>query len=88
MGRSIECNLAANLFWAAAVLIWGLLAAVQVLDIEGSITGEEDDIARAVEQIAEYALLGAGNIDTMFPESLDEAYAVHGTDEMEWRVVL
>ena len=49
---------------------------------------DEGEIARAVEAIAELALLGAGDIDKLFPESLDEAYAAYGADEMEWRVVL
>ena len=51
--------------------------------------GEDDgQIAKAVEAIAELALLGAGDIDKLFPESLDEAYAAYGADEMEWRIVL
>ena len=51
--------------------------------------GEEDgQLAKAVEAIAELALLGAGDIDKIFPESLDDAYAAYGADEMEWRVVL
>ena len=49
---------------------------------------DEGEIAKAVEAIAELALLGAGDIDKLFPESLDEAYAAYGADEMEWRVVL
>ena len=56
--------------------------------IEWRGAGEEGEIAKAVEAIAELALLGAGDIDKLFPESLDEAYAAYGADEMEWRVVL
>ena len=52
------------------------------------VAGVEEEIAKAVEAIAELALLGAGDIDKIFPESLDEVYAAYGADEMEWRVVL
>ena len=61
-----------------------------ILFTEDSWNAGEDkgEIAKAVEAIAELALLGAGDIDKLFPESLDEAYAAYGADEMEWRVVL
>lgn len=58
---------------------------------EGSLSvaaGEhEGDLAAAVSQIAEMALLGAGHAAHMFPESLDEFNDAHG-GETQWRVVL
>lgn len=66
-------------------LLWS-----RILFMEDSWNAGEDEgeIVKAVEAIAELALLGAGDIDKLFPESLDEAYAAYGADEMEWRVVL
>ena len=56
----------------------------------GCAGGERGDqeMSEAVEAIAELALLGMGNAATMYPNTLDEAYAAYGSDEMEWRVVL
>ena len=48
----------------------------------------DKEMAAAVSQIAELALLGAGHVQTMFPETLDEAYESFGGDELQWRVVL
>ena len=43
---------------------------------------------KTMKQLSEYALLGVGAADSLFPSSLDEMYAFNGTDEQEWRVVL
>lgn len=48
---------------------------------------QDVDLAAAVSQIAEMALLGAGHASQMFPESLDEFNAAYG-GETQWRVVL
>ena len=45
-------------------------------------------LQRLWKPLLSWHLLGAGDIDKLFPESLDEAYAAYGADEMEWRVVL
>ena len=46
------------------------------------------DLAAAVGQIAEMALLGVGHVSLMYPETLDEVYASHGDSELQWRVQL
>lgn len=57
-------------------------------DIELNAGEHQDvDMAAAVSQIAEMALLGAGHASQMFPESLDEFNAAYG-GETQWRVVL
>ena len=48
----------------------------------------EQEMQRTMKQLSEYALLGVGAADSLFPTSLDEMYAFNGTDEQEWRVVL
>lgn len=48
---------------------------------------EPDDLAAVVGQIAEMALLGAGDADMVYPETLDEYYASM-FDEMTFRVAL
>jgi hypothetical protein len=45
-------------------------------------------MSKAVEAIAEMAILGVGHASKIFPRTLDEAYEAFGNDEMEWRVVL
>ena len=51
---------------------------------------EEDslEIQQAVSHIAEVALLGVGDANRMFPESLEEMYDSYGGEEMEFRVIL
>lgn len=51
---------------------------------------EEDslEIQQAVSHIAEVALLGVGDANRMFPESLEELYDSYGGEEMEFRVIL
>lgn len=49
-------------------------------------SGTDGDMAAAVQQIAEMALLGAGCADVMFPASLDEMY--EQADELVFRVAL
>lgn len=48
----------------------------------------EQEMHKTMKQLSEYALLGVGAADSLFPSSLDEMYAFNGTDEQEWRVVL
>jgi hypothetical protein len=50
---------------------------------------EADDLElqRAINQLAELALLGGGHADQLFPDSLDEMYAA-ALDEAPFRVVL
>lgn len=50
---------------------------------------EADDweLQRAINQLAELALLGGGHADQLFPDSLDEMYAA-ALDEAPFRVVL
>jgi putative helicase MOV10L1 len=45
------------------------------------------EMAKAIDQMASLALLGAGDQAQMFPETLEEAYASYA-DEMEWRIML
>lgn len=45
-------------------------------------------MADVIGRIAELALLGVGNADHMFPDSLDESYAAFGGEELAWRVAL
>jgi hypothetical protein len=47
----------------------------------------EDEMGAAVRQIAEMALLGLGDADRIFPESLDEHY-ISVSEEMQFRVAL
>ena len=51
---------------------------------------EEDslEIQQAVSHIAEVALLGVGDANRLFPDSLEEMYASYGGEEMEFRVIL
>ncbi|KAL0043157.1 hypothetical protein WJX79_010911 [Trebouxia sp. C0005] len=51
---------------------------------------EEDslEIQQAVSHIAEAALLGVGDANKIFPESLEEMYESYGGEEMEFRVIL
>lgn len=49
--------------------------------------GKDQELAAAVGQIAEMALLGTGHAAQMFPETLEEAYAAYG-EEVQWRVIL
>ena len=46
---------------------------------------ERAELAATLGALAELALLGAGDADRLFPNSMEEA---HAADEMEWRVVL
>jgi len=48
---------------------------------------EDAELQRAIGQLAELALLGAGRADEMFPSTLDELYAA-ALDEAPFRVVL
>lgn len=45
-------------------------------------------MTKAVEAIAEMAILGVGHASQIFPKTLDEEYEAYGNDEMEWRIVL
>lgn len=51
---------------------------------------EEDslEIQQAVSHIAEAALLGVGDANKIFPETLEEMYESYGGEEMEFRVIL
>ncbi|DBA76409.1 TPA: hypothetical protein ACH3X1_010114 [Trebouxia sp. C0004] len=51
---------------------------------------EEDslEIQQAVSHIAEAALLGVGDANKMFPDTLEELYESYGGEEMEFRVIL
>ena len=42
---------------------------------------------RAIDQLAELVLLGAGDADRLFPDSLEEMYEAYA-DETQWRVML
>ena len=55
----------------------------------GASSDEHDDaeLQRAIGQLAELALLGAGRADEMFPATLDEMYAAT-LDEAPFRVML
>ncbi|EFN55641.1 hypothetical protein CHLNCDRAFT_133825 [Chlorella variabilis] len=48
---------------------------------------DDAELQRAIGQLAELALLGAGHADALFPASLDEMYAA-AMDEAPFRVVL
>ena len=48
---------------------------------------EDEELQRAIGQLAELALLGAGRADELFPDSLDEMYAA-AADEAPFRVML
>ncbi len=51
---------------------------------------EEDslEIQQAVSHIAEAALLGVGDANKIFPETLEEMYESYGGEDMEFRVIL
>ncbi|KAK9799412.1 hypothetical protein WJX73_005424 [Symbiochloris irregularis] len=55
---------------------------------EGSLAREEAEMALAIERIADLALLGVGDADHMFPDTLDEAHSSLGFEELAWRVAL
>ncbi|KAK9834613.1 hypothetical protein WJX74_005750 [Apatococcus lobatus] len=66
--------------------LWGSLAIDSSLEhTDGEM---EREMHKTMKQLSEYALLGVGAADSLFPSSLDEMYAFNGTDEQEWRVVL
>ena len=46
------------------------------------------ELQRAIGQLAEMALLGAGDADRIFPDTLDEAFAALGEEDLAWRVML
>jgi hypothetical protein len=48
---------------------------------------EDRDVARAVEQIAELALLGLGSMAQVFPETIEEAEEAFA-EEQTFRVIL
>lgn len=50
---------------------------------------EEEDLQGAIDQLAELALLGAGDMDRLYPDhdDLDQAYEAYA-EEMQWRVLL
>ena len=47
----------------------------------------EAEMQRAIDQLAELVLLGAGDADRLFPDSLEEMYEAYA-DETQWRVML
>lgn len=55
---------------------------------DGPVEVDSLEIQQAVSHIAEAALLGVGDANKMFPESLEEMYESYGANEMEFRVIL
>lgn len=55
---------------------------------DGPMEVDSLEIQQAVSHIAEAALLGVGDANKMFPESLEEMYESYGANEMEFRVIL
>lgn len=45
------------------------------------------EIEKAIEQLAQMSLLGMGDLDRTFPESLEDMYAAYA-EEQSWRVAL
>ena len=54
---------------------------------EGAGAGGEAELAATIERLAELALLGGGDLDRLYPETMEEAYEAYA-EETEWRVML
>ena len=48
---------------------------------------ERNEMDNAIERIAEMSLLGLGDVERLYPDTLDSYYAANSEDQ-EWRVVL
>lgn len=48
---------------------------------------EKQELDEAIEHIAEMSLLGVGDVERLYPTSLDSYYAANGDDQV-WRVFL
>lgn len=48
---------------------------------------ERQELDQAIEHIAEMSLLGMGDVERLYPTSLDSYYAANGDDQV-WRVFL
>jgi len=47
---------------------------------------EREDVDNAIELIAEMSLLGLGDVERLYPDTLDSYYAANSEDQ-DWRVV-
>jgi hypothetical protein len=78
-----EIDIPLNLASSFVINSWN----IHFFSIDCPAGGDNEELKAAIEQIAELALLGAGDSDLMFPETIED-YEIAMQEELPSRIAL